>query len=734
MQRRGVLVGVFMVACKSHGDAAAPLDAPGADADGDPGLATCAHVGFLGTSPPQAMVTGGAPDSVAARDLDGDGIPDLVTASYQWSGTVSVMLGAGRGAFKPAVDYPSGDWTTQVEIADLDGDGILDIASSNSLWITVLLGRGDGSFDRGPPAAKGLTAGVSALEIADLNGDGKPDLVVLHGGTLSVLLGNGDATFQAPLDYAWNIEKIAIADLNDDGHPDLVTASNFDDTLRVVWGDGNGMFRSGNDIAKRSVQSLALADLNSDGKPDIITAGSSDVAVLLLTGDGVLRSATSYPIDSSPRAVAIADVTGDGKPDLLITQYAPDRYDTVSVWVGNGDGTFQPEMEYVTGADTSTPAVLDVDQDDKLDIVTVGANGAVRVLAGRGDGTFDSAPILRLGVTAVAVAVADVNRDGALDLIAPSSDLALPQVRVFLAASRARFRSYIDAPTQVHPRSIAVADLDSDGNPDILLGGFGIGVLLGNGDGTFRPEVRYPGLDVFAVADMNGDGKPDLLVAAGRDLGVRLGRGDGTFEEARHYPTSAQHLAVADVNGDGRLDVVASTGAHSSATSGTGALHVLLGNGDGSLQTEVITTVPSPLVAAALVDLDHDGRVDLVGAAENRSRVLVLRGQGDPAFMPLVNYPTGGFPTSLAIIDANGDGKPDVVTSNQGGQIGGGTVSLLLGNGDGTLRAAADADVRGSGAPEFMTAADVNGDHHPDLIVINSYSRTARFLLSSCIP
>jgi len=319
---------------------------------------------------------------------------------------------------------------------------------------------------------------------------------------VSVLLGNGDGTFQTAVTYGSGggfPEFVAVADVNGDGKPDIVVSNVCTDD---IWCGGN-------------------------------TNGL--VGVLLGNGDGTFQTAVTYGSGGYfPIGVAVADVNGDGKPDIVVANTSSG---TVGVLLGNGDGTFQTVVTTVCSAPAGV-AVADVNGDGKPDIVVAGTVDIVEVLLGNGDGTFQTAvPYGSGGFGANSVAVADVNGDGKPDLV--------------------------------------VANLCGNNNCDYSSDST-VGILLGNGDGTFQTAVTYDsgggGYDIalsVAVADVNGDGKPDIVVANactddlcenGNGLvGVLLGNGDGTFQPVVTYGSGgwfAGSLAVADVNGDGKPDLV----------------------------------------------------------------------------------------------------------------------------------------------------------------------------------
>ena len=342
---------------------------------------------------------------------------------------------------------------------------------------------------------------------------------------------------------------------------------------------------------------VVAADLNGDGRPDLIVTlmgfqdGDSEdggVSVLLAKADGTFQTPVTYPSGGrEAMAVAVGDVNHDGKPDLLVANWCvtgktcDDPSAVVGVLIGNGDGTFQPVVKYrAAGYGGSDIALADLNRDGNPDVLL--SNDTVTVLLGNGDGTFQ--PPLSYdpgGLGANAIEVADLNNDGVPDVVTTTTLFGTNQlvIAVLLGDGVGGFRpavTYSDYETG----SIAVRDVNADGKPDIVAvfcsGGLNcqvgiIGVLLGNGDGTFQPALLSASggsrTGMAGVADMNRDGKPDVLLTncddgvctSGGAIGILQGNGDGTFQPPLLYsfgnafPPSA---GLADVDADGRPDLL----------------------------------------------------------------------------------------------------------------------------------------------------------------------------------
>jgi hypothetical protein len=271
----------------------------------------------------------------------------VVNEYYLDGYSVSVFLGKGDGTFRPRVNYPTADAPHAIAIGDFNGDEKADLAVAifnyyNGNLVSVLLGNGDGSFQ--PHVDYTTQSGPTSVATGDLNNDGKIDLAVgiFNGSRLNVLLGNGDGTFQPFLsfgDYGGG-ESIAVGDFNRDGKPDVVTTNyNFCCSVSVFLGNGDGTFQPPVDYAAGPQPlSVAVGDFNVDGKADLAVANTAayydgnTVSVFLGNGDGSFMEPTNYITGFGPMAVAVSDFNHDGAADLVTANWSES---TLSVLLNN---------------------------------------------------------------------------------------------------------------------------------------------------------------------------------------------------------------------------------------------------------------------------------------------------------------------------------------------------------------------------------------------------------------
>jgi large repetitive protein len=314
-----------------------------------------------------------------------------------------------------------------------------------------------------------------------------------------------------------------------------------------------------------------------------------------------------------------------------------------------------------------------------------------------------------------------------------SRSLQVVSLTVFLTAAAglpafAQFETRGSFQVLESPISIAVGDFNRDGKSDIAVAtsfNGGVAILLGNGDGTFKPATYYTvgaaeTTRSIVSVDLRGKGILDLVVINDLDnaLEVLVGKGDGTFGPAVSYatPDSPAFVGAGDFNGDHILDLVTID------QSGIcPCISVLIGNGDGTFREPPINTMPpDPAASIGIGDFNHDGKLDLVtvGQFGSASEAGVLLGNGDGTFTPGMTYVVGSNPQSVAVADLNGDHNLDLAVADAFG----GSIDILLGNGDGTFNQG--AVIPTLSFPGGIQKSDFNGDHKVDLVIVTGLSNT----------
>ena len=698
--------------------------------------------------------------------------PSFVEGVYLMTGTTSFTLSSFQ-------DSTVGNLTA----ADLNKDGNGDLvltnsAAAGSAYVTVMLGKADGTFQNGVSYPIAGNYSVAAV-VDDVNGDGNPDIVAVSGDQqISVLLGKGDGTFQSALSFA----APAL--------PGYTSA------------------------ASTPIQNLITADLRGNGKEDVIC---SNGLVLLGNGDGtftaVATPAFPYFLDNfyaGGPLLASGDLNKDGKIDLVVN-----NGQSISTWIGKGDGTFTQGQTYATIATDGFISVSDLDGDGNADIfvglgdggVYAGDNGSPNLayaLMGNGNGSFQGAPALISGNYS-GNNLADLNGDGYPDLVTLSSGSSpaitpAGSLTVQLANGKGGFTqgANIAPPTSftlngynftmgssAQASTFAVADVNGDKKPDVVWIANGLTaissggstlitypypvlfVALGNGDGTFQTAVPYafpqiaPAADFdisntvtnLEIADVNHDGSADLVAVYDESAGgtgaipynegivTLLGNGNGTFSTSpaltsTYSSATAPSVAilplitnVGDLNADGYPDlIVIAPGSTVINFQLQWQLEAFLGNGDGTFKTPTTIAVGADAYSTVLTDLNKDDKLDLAVLAETsgtQAELVVLLGNGNGTFgTAAVSNLTGGDAirsANLAAADFDGNGTVDLAVLDSADFSG-----ILYGNGDGTFTSVNTGNfivpkdlinVPGSNVGiDTAVAVDLNKDGKPDIL------------------
>ncbi len=372
----------------------------------------------------------------------GGTVPPTGTVSFLDASNGNSVLATGSlGAAVAGVGWPNPgslpntQGTYFVLLADLNGDGILDLVLGSNV-VSIYLGNASGTYTS--VGTISIQQGPTSYPIvsADFNGDGIPDLgVPLYGSNqIAILLGKGDGTFAAPVMASIpgsivDITQIAVGDLNGDGVPDLAVIDGDNSVVDILLGNGNGSFTSKttNPPILGIPLNFATGDFNGDGKTDLaVTENDGTIAILLGNGDGTFAATGTVNSASggSPSPIAVADFNGDGKLDIAVVAGAYlTSNESVSVLTGNGDGTFN--SPFSTPSSTSTIVtwiqVADLNQDGAPDVVLADSAGSATAFLNNGSGVLSTSFQVVSGLTVpyyLEVGVGDLNGDGYPDIVA----------------------------------------------------------------------------------------------------------------------------------------------------------------------------------------------------------------------------------------------------------------------------------------------------------------------------
>ncbi len=465
--------------------------------------------------------------------------------------------------------------------------------------------------------------------------------------------------------------------------------------------------------------SIALDDFNGDGNMDsaVANAGAGTVSVSLGEGDGTFAGAIDYPVGSGPYAIIAGqfNTAVDFVPDLVVANATGS---SLSVLLGNGDGTFAAAVAYGTGSG-SVPVDFDTGSfngDTYIDLVVADDSGNVTVMLGDGSGALTMGASYAAGANPRSIASTDFDGDGRSDIAAAS--YSSKDITVMFGNGDGTFVLGGALPLQYSPVSLAVGDFDDDGQPDLVAGTLqSTSVLLNDGLGGFGAEIQNaadsPAYTVFAV-DFDGDGIKDVAGADYNFHGINLwlGNGDGTLRSAISYAADMRTaaLAAADIDNDGRVDFVA-------ASENAGNLAVLIAAADGFLQAPRAypnAGTPADQIAA---DFNGDGIPDLATTLDSLGFVTIMLGNADGSLSPQGNRSAGAGANAIAAGRFDAGPTIDLAVVNENAS----TVSVFLGNGDGTFGARTDYILGLTGSfPSAIAVDDFDGDGYDDFAIASS--------------
>jgi hypothetical protein len=673
---------------------------------------------------------------IATADFDRNGWPDIAEANLARH-TVTILLNHPGVGFEAGTEVQVAAGPFGITTGDFNRDGVPDlaVACADGDTISVLLGNGRGGFTRTDVATP--SANPRDITSADINNDGKPDLIYTGwaSGTVQVLVGDGRGSFARGATYvgtSTNPQGLATADFDHDGFLDVAVVYAGSGALRILYGNGGTAFTGRSIAGATNLNVVTTGDFNHDGWDDVAAASTANSSVSIYLGSAAgLGAPQTYATGASPRGISVGDLNQDGALDLVTANRGSS---TVTILLGEPDhpGQFLPGVDVGAGTGSRAVALADFDHDGRLDAATANEYAASATVL-TNDTLFTPAAFSfnRIALAPGAnhfsqfgmrVWTADFNRDGRLDVLSARSlrDDEPITLSVTLAGG-----TTVTLPVAGYPQGVAVGDVNSDGNPDVIYtaadtDGFVIALLgdgrghftasaptstngvlpvgmvagdltldaktdvvvfgydqqgnqvmrpmIGRGDGTFTPATAIAqDFPTLVIADVNRDNKPDLLAFSGRTLQLWAGDATGTFSsmaETVEFPEASEHFKVADVNDDGYVDlvIVGSTG-----------IDIALGHaaGFGAL------THTSPLSLCGdtwgrscwinpdvfvLADIDRDGHLDIVTAGGD-----IAHGHGDGTFGPADPFEYDAV--DLAVSDLTGDGLPDIVYVTAKGEV-----------------------------------------------------------------
>lgn len=678
--------------------------------------------------------------SVAIRDLDGDGLGDVVTTLTE-ENAISIRRSLGAGRFGPDLRISVGRSPQGVTIADLNDDGWPDIAVANegSYDVAVVYGTGGGAL--APAQFVPVGRPVTLLVAGDVDSDGRVDLTATSGDSeILVLYQTSVGTLTLPQAVpatAGRVQHFALADVDRDGALDLVVAQRSPSGVLITYGDGRGGFSGTTSLAAENEPFwIGVSDLTRDGFPEIVFLRDDPVETEFCsqlvtypnrrnrTFGAAIKSATTH----QATGVTLDDVTGDGIPDALVS-YNANLYRGVAFYSGKATGGFAAPVLTVTRAIPTSVSAGDVNGDGLPDLaLTVSlAQGlsypparAVDVALAVGDGTFALAQEHSLGDRDPQhLAAGDVTGDGKLDVLATARGGGLTYL-IGLPGDTFRGRYFNAGTTLTHPPSASLLfDFNGDGRADQVTIAQNPGEVLiwrATGSTSLQGYKTVHGIagqpEAIACGDLNGDGRQDLVVAdLTGNVWVLFGKTGTSFDPPRSFPAGAgaRSLALADVTGDGRLDAVVATSSGVQLLVGAGAAGF-------SSPSQIVAQTGLGLVCAG--ELNGDGLSDLVvispatnGSTAGTAQILYATGQG--LFQAGASVALGASPNAAALRDIDRDGVADLVVTNGAEN----DVSIFPGR-----RGQAFAPVRRfpTGLNSYgLVVADLNGDGCLDIVTSN---------------
>ncbi|PWG80605.1 MBG domain-containing protein [Pararcticibacter amylolyticus] len=606
---------------------------------------------------------------------------------------------------------------TNVAVADIDRDGRADIIAAIDLTSSVYVYRNTTPWPNAPMTFAGKAeiksgkTGVRGLIAGDLDKDGKPEIIIgdygsssVVGTTVTIFKNNttpGSITAAKLTEQntvltaaGSNPLGLALGDLDGDGYPDLVVESASDNL--AVYLNKNGVI----DNASKQVYpfaalgngEVAIRDLNGDGKPEIIASHSANAGISIfrnnITAAGALNassfSRSDYKTGTGAQSLAIADFNKDGKGDIAVANTTDASISIFFYKVPPVIDSFSPsvvkagETITITGKNFNTTAENNVVYFGAVKAAVQSATSTSLVVTVPAGATYG--PLTVLDVTTNLTGVSSQNFS-----VTNTDD------QLFFSARN----NYSIANVTLQNQSMIAADLDADGNPELI---------------SVSPSSN--GSKIVINRNKNGSDPIKANSFAGTQLSITGSK-------------NVYAIAAGDIDGDGKKDIVA-------ADYDANTVRVLLNDGTSLAVQSTAYAVGGNPASVTVADIDGDGKLDVITANKKDGSISVLRnistGAGNVAFESQLTASSGTAPVWVAAADVNADGKPEVITANSGSD----NVSVFTNTTTGSVISFAAAQAYATqSSPAFVTVADLDADGIADLAVVNKASASVSVLKNS---
>jgi hypothetical protein len=521
----------------------------------------------------QILNTADKPLDVEVGDFNSDGNPDIACGFGYTENFVSIFMNNGSGSLTNGTNFTVGNpFYFYIEVGKFDNDNFDDLLVSGLTTVHFLSGNNNGTFDAS--TSYGMGGYASEIIAEDFDENGELDILISNesGGTLGFRSGTGTGTFNSLTISSAKGEPIdaATADFDNDGTLDIVTANYGNDNISFLRGVGNGKFGPTMLNTFGLPYALASGDVNNDGIADIATAESAPggLSIMIGLGDGTFEETFSIVSGLSFQDVAIVDINNDNFDDV-IGMYSSTQF---GAHISNGNGTFDPEVIYSAGSGAGGDReilVTDIDGDGDNDVIGLYMqDNSFSVRKNNGNGTFANEVSYSTDEMPMDIAEGDYDGDGDKDLFVAVNNTN--SISYSANNGNGTFVTPISVGAGLSPRSVVTGDWNNDGDLDVACSNnnsVDISIYIQpDGGGIPTPTSVTTGVNSgpmeITQGDVNGDGNADLVVALPgyNTIGVLFGNGDGTFQNLIQFPVeqSPYDAIVADFNNDGALDLGAS--------------------------------------------------------------------------------------------------------------------------------------------------------------------------------